>query len=296
MLTNFEQIIEKARGAKKRLVVADAAGGEVIKALQKAIELELVDPILVGSKAKIDPILAELGISGLKIYDLSDPQEIAAKSIELIRSGEGDMLMKGKLATSMLMKAVLDKENGLRKGKLLSHVALMEVKGYPKLMGVTDGGIVLNPSINDKISILQNAVELSYSLGIELPKVACLAAIEKVDPKQRETTDAAQLVRMSIRRQIKPMIVNGPIAMDVILSKEAAKAKGITSEMSEDTDIVLVPDIVTGNAVVKALIYLAGAKIGGVVLGAACPIVLLSRADTAEIKLCSIATACVMCK
>ncbi len=294
MLTNFDQIIEKASGCKKRLVVADAAGGEVLKALHQAAEMNIIDPILIGDEGKIAPILDELGMAGLKIIHEKDPQKIAEKSVELVRSGEGDLLMKGKVSTPILMHAVLDKEKGLRKGKLLSHAALMEVQNYPKLMLVTDGGIVLKPGIDEKVSILENAVDLSYSLGIEMPKVACLAAIETIDPKQPETTDAAQLVKMAARKQLKPMMVEGPVAMDVILSKEAAKAKGISTEISGDTDIVLVSDIATGNALVKALIYCAGAKIGGVVLGAKCPIVLLSRSDTAQIKLCSIVAACLM--
>ncbi|MCD6500984.1 phosphate butyryltransferase [bacterium] len=296
MLKSFAQVKEKAAGAKKRLVVADAAGVEVIKAIYQATDMGMVEPILVGDAAKIEPILADLSISDLRIVHETDPVAIAAKSVELIRSGEGDMLMKGKLSTPILMKAVLDKENGLRKGKLLSHVAVMEVEGYPKLMLVTDGGIVIDPSLGEKVVILNNAAQLANSLGIELPKVACLAAIERISEKQPETMHAAQLVKMAERRQLSPMIVEGPIAMDVILSKEAARAKGIESEMTLDADIVLVPNIATGNAVVKALIYLAGAMIGGVILGAACPIVLLSRADTAEIKLCSIATACVASK
>ncbi|HHS50257.1 MAG TPA: phosphate butyryltransferase [candidate division Zixibacteria bacterium] len=296
MLKSFDQIIEKATGAKKRLVVADASGGSVIEALQQAEKLGMIDPILVGDEAKIAPLIEQFGLSSFTIYNETNPQAIGEKSVALVRSGEGDMLMKGKLSTPILMRAVLDKENGLRKGKLLSHAALMGMPNYPKLVLMTDGGIVISPTIDEKVAILENAVELSYSLGIELPKVACLAAIENVDPKQAATTDAAMLVRMAIRKQLKPMIVEGPVAMDVILSKEAAKAKGIDSAISEDADIILMPDITTGNAVAKALIHIAGAKIGGLVLGAACPIVLLSRSDTAEIKLFSIATACSMCK
>jgi phosphate butyryltransferase len=296
MFKNFGQIKEKTIGLKKRLVVADAAGKEVIKALSKATLRGMIEPILVGDENKIAPILGEVGLSGIKIVHETDPVAIASKSVELVRSGEGEMLMKGKLSTPILMKAVLDKKNGLRKGKLLSHVAAMEVKGYPKLMLITDGGIVIDPDLAQKVSILNNAAQLAYALGIETPKVACLAAIEKISEKQPETLHAAQLVKMAERGQLEPMTVEGPIAMDVILSEEAAKAKGIESQMTRDADIVLVPNVPTGNAMVKALIYLAGANIGGIVLGAACPIVLLSRADTAQIKLCSIATACMLCK
>ncbi|RKZ30543.1 phosphate butyryltransferase [bacterium] len=293
MLTNYEQIKAKAlEGERKKLVVADAAGKAILEALGEATEAGMIAPVLVGDKEKIEPLVSEFGLENTRIVHETDPETIAAKSIELIKSGEGDMILKGKLSTPILMKAVLDKETGLRKGKLLSHVCAMEVAGYPKLMLVTDGGIVVAPDIAQKAALIMNATEVAHGLGIERPKVACLAAIERITESQPETLHAAELMKMAERGQLGDIEIEGPVAMDVLLSREAAAAKGIESAMTLDADIVLVPNMVTGNVFVKALIYLADAKVGGLVMGAQCPIVLLSRSDTAELKLCSIALAC----
>jgi phosphate butyryltransferase len=294
MLTSFDQVKDKAKGSKKRLVVADAASRSVIEALTQACEAGMISPVLVGDRAKIEPLVAEFGLKDARIVHETDEVAIAQKSVELIRNKEADMLMKGKVSTPILMKAVLDKEKGLRKGDMLSHVAAMEVKGYPKLMLVTDGGIVINPDLNEKVGLIANAVTVARGIGAEIPKIACLAAIEQITEKQPETLHAAELVKMCERGQLGKIMVEGPVAMDVLLSREAAKTKGIESEMTLDADIVIAPNIATANVTVKALIYLAGAKVGGLVMGATCPIVLLSRSDTAEIKLCSIALACVI--
>ncbi len=295
MIKNFEEIRAKAiKGDRSRLVVADAAGKSVIDALTQATAMGMIEPILVGDESKIAPLVEEMGLEGARIIDIKDPVEIGEKCVALIREGEGDMLMKGKLSTPVLMKAVLDKQKGLRKGKLLSHVAVMELPGYPKLMAMTDGGIVINPDLGEKAALIENAVEVVRGLDIEVPKVACLAAIEKITDKQPETLHAVQLVKMAERGQLGKVKVEGPIATDVLLSHEAAKAKGIQSEMTLDADIVLVPNIAVCNAFVKGMIYLANARVAGVVMGAACPIVLLSRSDTAEVKLDSIALASVI--
>jgi len=295
MIKNFEEIRAKAvKGDRSRLVVADAAGKSLIDALTQATAMGMIEPILVGDESKIAPLVEEMGLEGARIIDIKNPVEIGEKCVALIREGEGDMLMKGKLSTPVLMKAVLDKQKGLRKGKLLSHVAVMELAGYPKLMTMTDGGIVINPDLGEKAALIENAVEVVRGLDIEVPKVACLAAIEKITDKQPETLHAVQLVKMAERGQLGKVKIEGPIATDVLLSHEAAKAKGIQSEMTLDADIVLVPNIAVCNAFVKGMIYLANARVAGVVMGAACPIVLLSRSDTAEVKLDSIALASVI--
>jgi len=295
MIKNFEEIRAKAiKGDRSRLVVADASGKSVIDALTQATALGMIEPILVGDESKIAPLVEEMGLEGARIIDVKDPVEIGEKCVALIREGEGDMLMKGKLSTPVLMKAVLDKQKGLRKGKLLSHVAVMELAGYPKLMAMTDGGIVINPDLGEKAALIENAAEVVRGLDIEVPKVACLAAIEKITDKQPETLHAVQLMKMAERGQLGKVKIEGPIATDVLLSHEAAKAKGIQSEMTLDADIVLVPNIAVCNAFVKGMIYLANARVAGVVMGAACPIVLLSRSDTAEVKLDSIALASVI--
>jgi len=295
MLTSFEQIRNQAASAtKSRLVVADAAGESVIDALAQAAEMGIIEPILVGDEGKIAPLVDDMNLSGARIIHETDPVGIGKKCISLIRDGEGDMLMKGKLATPILMKAVLDKRNGLRKGKLLSHVAVVEVKGYPKLMAMTDGGIVILPDLSEKATLIRNATAVANAFGADVPKVACIAAIEKISEKQPETIHAVQLVKMAERGQLGKVVVEGPIAMDVLLSHEAAKVKGIQSDMTLDADIVLSPNIAVCNIFVKGLIYLAKAKVAGVVMGATCPIVLLSRADTAEVKLDSIALASII--
>ncbi len=292
MLKSFKEIMEKATSRKtRRLAVADAAGGSVIEALKEAQEKDIIVPVLVGDPDKIKPIAEEKGLTGYELIPAHTPEEIGAKTVELVREGKADMIMKGKLSTPVLMKAILDKEKGLRKGKLLSHVAVTEVKNYPKLMLFTDGGINIRPDIKEKTDILMNAAWLANGLGIERPKVAVLCAIEVVNEKMPETLDAAMLTKMSERGQLGNVYVEGPIATDVVLSEAAKKAKGIETELTLDADIFLLPDIASGNIAVKSLLYLADATVGGLVVGATCPIVLLSRSDTAEIKMASIALA-----
>lgn len=295
MIKSFAEIREKAlRGDRRKLVVADAAGKAVIEAITEASKMGIIEPILVGEEAKIRPLAEEAGLDNAVIINVKDPEEIGAKSVSLIREGKGDMLMKGKVPTPVLMKAVLDKYNGLRKGKVLSHVAVMQVDGYPKLMAMTDGGIVIMPDLSEKAALIENAVEVVRAFDIEVPKVACLAVIEQITDKQPETLHAVQLAKMAERGQLGKIKVEGPIAMDVLLSHEAAKIKGIESEMTLDADVVLVPHIAVCNAMIKALIHLSEAKVAGVVMGASCPIVLLSRSDTAEVKLDSIALASII--
>jgi phosphate butyryltransferase len=207
----------------------------------------------------------------------------------MVRQGNAELLMKGKVGTSTLLKAVLDKESGLRTGELLSHVAVVQVESYPKLMLVSDGGMNIRPDIKQKADILRNAAEVARKLGIRQPKAACLTAVELVNPDMQETVDAAGLVKMAERGDLKDMTVDGPIAFDAAIDVEAARMKGIVSPLAGETDIFLVPDIAAGNIFVKSLIYLAGAKVGGVVVGAGAPIVLLSRSDSALTKLYSMA-------
>ena len=292
MLKSFKEIMDKASSQEtKKLAVADASGKSVIEALKAAVDKNIIFPILVGDPDKIEPIVKEVGLTKYELVEAKSPKEIGAKTVELVRQGKADMIMKGKLSTPVLMKAILDKENGLRKGKLLSHVAVAELKNYPKLMLFTDGGINITPDIKQKVDILKNAAWLANGLGFERPKAAILTAIETINENMPETVDAAMLTKMSERGQLGNIHVEGPIAMDVVLSETAKKAKGIDTELTLDTDIFLTPNIASGNIAVKALIYLADALVAGLVVGAKCPIVLLSRSDTAEIKLASIALA-----
>jgi len=295
MIKSFAEIIEQAKGARKRnLAVADAAGDAVVEALAEAENMGIIKPYLVGDPEKIEPLAEKYKLSDYQIVPAADPGEIAQKTVELAASGKCDMIMKGKLSTPILLRAVLDKQYGLRTGKLLSHIAVMEVANYPKLIIMSDGGMNIRPDVNQKAQIVMNAAVVAKKFGIEKPKAVGLAAIEIVNPDMPETEEYAMLTKMSERHQLGDVIFEGPLAIDVVLSKDAAKAKKIDTVMSEDADIFLVPDIASGNIFAKALIYLANAKIGGIVMGAKIPIVLLSRSDTAETKLNSIALGCVV--
>ncbi|MCD6418508.1 bifunctional enoyl-CoA hydratase/phosphate acetyltransferase [bacterium] len=295
MLKNFAEILERAKTSHRRnLAVADAAGDAVIEALAEAENMGIIKPYLVGDAEKIEPLAKKYNLAEYEIINAIEPEEIAQKTVSLGREGKCDMLMKGKLSTPILLKAVLDRENGLRTGNLLSHIAIMEVEKYPKLMIITDGGMVIQPDLEQRIQIISNAEIVAKKFGIEKPKAVGLAAIEKVTPDMPETVDAEKLTKMSQNGELGDVIFEGPLAMDVVLSKDAAKIKKIETQMAEDADIFLVPNIACGNIFAKALIYLADAKIGGIVMGAKLPIVLLSRSDTAQTKLNSIAIGCVV--
>jgi phosphate butyryltransferase len=291
-ITSFEQLISIVRNKeRKKLAIASAEGEEIIEAVKQATEEGIVSAVLVGDQVKIEELCRKknLDLSKLEIVNVADPELTARVAVETVRRGDAEMLMKGKVDTSTLLRAVLDKESGFGTGAFLSHVAVMEVESYPKLMLVTDGGMNIKPDIKQKVDILKNAVEVARRLGVKKPKVACLAAVEIVNPDMQETVDAAGLVKMAERGDIKDVIMDGPVAFDAAISLEAARMKGIVSPVAGDTDVFLVPDIGSGNIFVKSLIYLAGAKVGGVVAGAGAPIVLLSRSDSAQTKLYSMA-------
>jgi phosphate butyryltransferase len=291
-ITGFDQLLSVVKGTeRKKLAIAAAEGGEIIEAVKQAAEEKIISPVLVGDQAKLTELCGKkkLDLSEVEIVNVPDPKMAATAAVEMVKKGKAEMLMKGKVDTSTLLKAVLDKESGLRTGAFLSHVAVMEVEAYPKLMLVTDGGMNIRPDIKQKASIIGNAVEVAKKLGVERPKVSCLAAVELVNPDMPETVDAAGLVKMAERGDIKDAVIDGPIAFDVAISRESARTKGIISPVAGDTDIFVVPDIASGNIFVKSLIYLADAKIGGLVVGAGAPIVLLSRSDSAQTKLYSMA-------
>ncbi len=295
MLRSFSEILNSAKDSRRRnLAVADAAGDAVIEALAEAENMGIIKPYLIGDRQKIEPLVQKYNLTEYEIVHLTEPGEIAAKTVALCSDGECDMLMKGKLSTPILLKAVLNKENGLQTGNLLSHVAVMEVEKYPKLMIMSDGGMVILPNLEQRVQIIANAAKVAKKFGIETPKAVGLAAIEKVNPDMPETTDAQKLTEMSQNSELGDVIFEGPLAMDVVLSKSAAKTKNIETQLAEDTDIFLMPNISSGNIFAKALIYLADAKIAGIVMGAKLPIVLLSRSDTAQTKLQSIALGCVV--
>lgn len=274
--------------------VAAAQDPDVLEALQRARQEGIANAILVGSQEKIEKIAAENNLN-LKKSEIINEQDDAAAvrtAIQLIRKGEANVLMKGLCSTATLMKAVLDRENGLREKKLLSHFALFEVSAYPKLIMMSDAALNIAPTLQEKISITENAIFAAHQLGVEQPKVAMITAVEKVNPeKMPATTDAAIIAKMGERGQISGALIDGPLAVDNAFSQESCRIKGIRSVVGGDADIAIVPDIESGNIFYKVLTYLAKSKTAGIVIGARVPIVLTSRADSDESKFLSIAAA-----
>jgi phosphate butyryltransferase len=298
MIHKLSELTEKARSKTKRKIAVAAAEDEaVLKSLKAAVNENIVIPVLVGDKSEIEKIAKSIG------FDLNDIQIIhndkgpnmsAQIAVSLVKNGEADILMKGFVSTGSLLKAVLDKENGLRKGQVLSHVAFFESPYYHKLLCVTDVAMNIAPDFDTKVHILNNAVEACHKIGIMNPKVAVIAAVETVNPKMEATVHAAMLKTMSDRKQISGCIVDGPLAIDNAISKEAAMHKGIVSKVAGDCDVILVPDIEAGNIFYKALNFLGGATTAAVIMGAAVPIVLTSRSDSESSKIFSITLAAAM--
>jgi phosphate acetyltransferase len=253
----------------------------------------LIAPILVGPAAKIDEVAKGKGIDlgRTRIVDVPHSHAAAARAVELVRQGEAGLLMKGSLHTDELLSAVVAREKGLRTGRRLSHVFIMDVPTYHKVLIVTDGAINIAPTLEDKVDICQNAIDLAVSLGVERPKVAILAAVETVTSKMPATLDAAALCKMAERKQITGALLDGPLAFDNAISKEAARMKGIASEVAGDPDILLAPDLEAANILAKQLTFLANADSAGLVLGARVPIILTSRADSVRSRIASCAVA-----
>jgi phosphate butyryltransferase len=292
MIKRLEELLNLAKEKeKKTIAVAAAHDKEVLEAVMEAVRLEIVEAILVGDKAKIFSIAKEESfcIENIEIIDEADVRKAADKATQLVASGNAHYLMKGMMNTSDLLKAVLNKEAGLKKQELLSHVMVYDVPSYHKLILLTDGGMVSYPELKDKVHIINNAVKVSKALGIDNPKVAPICAVEVVNSSMQATIDAAVLSQMNKRGQIKGCLIDGPLALDNAISKAAAEQKGIISEVAGDADILLVPNIESGNFLGKSLTYFAKAENAGVIMGAKCPVVLVSRADSAKSKLYSIA-------
>lgn len=293
-LKRLDQIKEIAISREtRRLVVAAGEDSAVLNALKIASELDIVVPILTGNEQEIRDLADEcsFNLSGIKILDEPDPVQAARRAVHLIREGKADILMKGKVSTAPLLKAILNREKGLRKRDNLSHLAIFQVDHYYKLLGITDAAMNIAPGIKEKTAIIQNAIEVFHALGIDIPNVAALGPIETVNPEISSTTDAALLTQMNRRNQIKNCLIDGPLALDNAISKEAAEHKGIESEVSGKVDILLTPDLNSGNILYKSLSFLAGGISAAIILGANVPVVLTSRADSQESKLYSIALA-----
>ena len=286
----YEQLLALCSGlAPATTAVAHPCEASALAGALDAARLRLIQPILVGPAAKIAAVAKEIGaaLDGVRIVDVPHSHAAAAKAVELVRAGEAEVLMKGSLHTDELMSAVVAKEVGLRTGRRISHVFLMDVPTYPKVLIITDGAINIAPTLEDKVDIVQNAIDLARSLDVALPKVAILSAVETVTSKMQSTIDAAALCKMAERGQITGGLLDGPLAFDNAISREAARTKGIRSEVAGDPDILLAPDLEAGNSLAKQLSFLANADSAGLVLGARVPIILTSRADSVRSRTAS---------
>ena len=290
----YEQLLARCRHLERiATAVAHPCEQSALEGAMEAAALGLIAPILVGPAKKIQEVAKQIGLSlgQTRIVDAPHSHASAAAAVALVRSCEAELLMKGSLHTDELLGAVVARETGLRTGRRISHVFLMDVPTYHKVLVVTDAAINIAPALEDKVDICQNAIDLSRNLGIERPKVAVLAAVETVNSKMSATIDAACLCKMADRGQIKHGIIDGPLAFDNAISKDAARIKGITSDVAGDPDILLVPDLEAGNILAKQLSFLANADSAGLVLGARVPIILTSRADSVRARIASCAVA-----
>ena len=294
MIKNLSELVEAARRrGPATLAVAAAEDAEVIEAVREVAALGLANAILVGNEASILALAGEAGLPrGARIIPEADPKLASLAAARLVREGEASVLMKGAVNTSDFLRAALDAESGLRSGRMLSHLAAVEIPGEPKLVFYSDGGMNVAPSLAEKKQILGNALAALHLIGIQEPKVAILAANEQVSPKVVATTDAKALMDAWENGEFPGTVIEGPIAFDVATSREAADHKKIASRIAGETDLFLFPSIEAGNIATKALMRYAGARMAGVILGATHPIVLVSRADNAAAKVSSVALAC----
>ncbi|MDU1412054.1 MAG: phosphate butyryltransferase [Clostridium sp.] len=294
MIRTFEEVIAKVKSQdRKTIAVAVAQDEPVLEAVKAAKEQGIADAILVGDKDEIVKIATKINmnVNDFEIVDEKNVSKAAIETVKLVSSGRADMMMKGLVDTATFLRAVLNKEVGLRTGKQMSHIAIFEVPGYDRLLYITDAAFNMYPELKEKIDIIKNAVNVAHALDNDTPKVAPVCAVEVVNPSMPATLDAANLSKMNERGQIKGCIIDGPLALDNALSKEAAAHKKIVSPVAGAADILLMANIEAGNALYKCLTYTTDAKNGGLLMGAAAPVIVTSRADSPETKLNSIALA-----
>ena len=298
MFRNYEEMRAQAAAMGPVPVsVAAADDRAVVRAVKIAVEMGMIRPILAGREDKIRVLLQEEGLPGdIRVLDSPDPPSAALAAVERVRAGEARVLVKGLVNTSDFMRAVLDRNVGLRVGKLVCGLAVFEIPGEKKLLYQADGGVNVAPGLPEKREILVESLEAMAKFGILSPKVAVLTANEQVNPKMPATLDAAELVRMSREPGFPPCVVEGPIAMDVALDPEMARRKGLKSEVSGDVDLYLMPNIESGNIMGKLLVHYMKAKMAGIVLGVSAPVVLTSRGEPPDGKVNSVALACLASK
>ncbi len=290
-MKDFQELLDRAKGrGQKHCVVACAEDFPTIEALHQAKQENIATGILFGDQMRIERIAESLKIplTDFEIHHCSDESEAVREAINFVRAN-GDFLMKGQVNTAAFLKGVLDEKHGLRGERILSHVALLSLPSYHKVLFISDGGMNVDLDLRRKIDIVKNAIELTRFLGIARPKVALLSAIERVNLNITETLDWAIITRMAEQAEFGDTIIEGPLALDIAFSTQSAQIKKVASRISGDVDILIVPSIATGNILAKGLQYLGGAKICGIIVGAKRPVVMLSRADTPETKLFSIA-------
>lgn len=295
MLRHFSELVDTVRELPRTVVCIANADSETVEAACMALEQGLAEIILYGNESIVRPLLEQSGIENSVIFRQAvEPAEALREAVRSVRSGEANVLMKGMLNSSDFLRGVLDKTNGLRTGRRLSHIAAVEIPGHPKLIYSTDGGMNINPDLDGKKDILANALLALQAWGYECPKVACLAANERIEPHNQATVDAAGLVE-AWRQGVFPVpcIVEGPIAMDVALSCESARHKGIDSQISGDVDIFLMPIMEVGNVAIKGLLhFMKGSQVAGLILGASAPVVMTSRSEPPASKLYATALGC----
>ncbi len=298
MAKNFNDLLSKVSScSKKKLSVACAQDKAVLEAVKAAKERGIADSILVGDQAKITELAKtlDMDLSEYEIINVEDATEASLTAVKLVHDGKADMYMKGLLDTKTFLKSVLDKENGLRTGKPLSHVCVFEIPGIDRLLFLTDVAFMPYPTLEDKVNIINYTVEVAKACGVDTPKVAPLAAVEVVNPKMPVTVEAQQLTEMNERGEIKDCIVDGPLSLDIALYKEAAEEKGaLDRKVAGDADILLFPDIHAGNLVYKAIVHMVEVKNGNILTGTKAPVILTSRSDSCEAKVNSIALAAVV--
>lgn len=297
MSKSFEELISKAnQKTLKKVSVSNAQDEPVLQAVKAAKEQNIATSILVGDEAKIREIAAsiDMDLTDFEIINEPDTETAALKAVELVHNGEADILLKGLLETKTFLKSVLNKEVGLRTGKMLSHVCVFEIEGIDRLLFFTDVAFNTYPTLADKVNIINNAVEVAHACGIECPKVAPLCAVETVNPKMQPTVDADNLTKMYEGGDFKGCQIYGPLSMDLAIDPEAAVHKGVTNPVAGHADILLFPNIDAGNITYKILVRTAKVKIGNVLVGTSAPVVLTSRSDDFQTKLNSIALATVI--
>lgn len=291
MIKKISQIIERAKGYTKTIAVAASEDESVLSAAKMAKEIGIADFCLCGNKEKTLAILQEIGANSgdFQLYDCPNAVEAAKKAAQLVKDGQAHTVMKGGIKTGSLLKVLLQDEFGFKTGKTMSLNAVFEVPGFDRLLILADPGLVISPTLEQKVDLIKNAIQAANALGIEMPKVGILGAVETVNSKMPATVDAAIISKMADRGQLKGAIVDGPFALDNVVSIESAEHKGIVSPVAGKADIMIAPNIEAGNMLYKALVFLAKAKLATSILGGSVPIVLTSRSDSDETKLNSIA-------